>query len=87
MKLSTERAVPDSERSALLSVVVPAFNEEPVLREFHARLSSVLTNLPMEFDVIYVNDGSTDETQSTLQEFRSVDPWVSIIDLSRNFGD
>lgn len=67
-----------------LSVVVPAFNEEAVLPEFHRRLTTVLAALPADWEIVYVNDGSSDRTVQVMTGF--VDPRVAVIDLSRNFG-
>ncbi len=67
-----------------LSIVVPAFNEEEVLPEFHRRLSSVLASLNADWEIVYVNDGSRDGTLQTITGF--ADPHVALIDLSRNFG-
>lgn len=67
-----------------LSVVVPAYNEEEVLSEFHRRLSDVLNALNSPYEILYVNDGSHDRTLDVLNSF--CDPHVAIIDLSRNFG-
>ncbi|MFN0316715.1 MAG: glycosyltransferase family 2 protein [Burkholderiales bacterium] len=69
-----------------LSVVIPAYNEEPVLASFHARLMAVLDGLDMRSEVLYVNDGSTDGTLSVISNLRVADPRVGLIDLSRNFG-
>src|ERR1043165_6906610 len=55
----------DTERAAatpVLSVVVPAYNEQEVLPEFHRRLTAVLAGLTMASEIIYINDGSRDET-------------------------
>lgn len=71
---------------ALLSVVVPAFNEAEVLPAFHDRLVAVLANLPLAAEIVYVNDGSTDETMKIMQALRTADPRVAIVDMSRNFG-
>lgn len=70
----------------LLSVVVPAYNEQEVLAEFHRRLGAVLDALPAISEIVYVNDGSLDGTLSLMQGMRAEDPRVSIVDLSRNFG-
>lgn len=70
----------------VLSVVVPVYNEEAVLAEFHARLARVLDPLTMTAEVIYINDGSTDRTAAILEELRAADPRIAILDLSRNFG-
>ena len=69
-----------------LSVVVPAYNEDAVLGEFHRRLTAVLDALPMMAEVVYVNDGSSDATRSLLMTLREADARVAVIDLSRNFG-
>ncbi len=70
----------------LLSVVVPAFNEEEVLSAFHERLIAVLDGLPSDFEILYVNDGSRDATLEILEKIRKQTPQAAIIDLSRNFG-
>ena len=66
----------------LLSVVVPAYNEQEVLAEFHRRLGAVLDALPAISEIVYVNDGSLDGTLSLMQGMRAEDPRVSIVDLS-----
>src|SRR2546426_4070155 len=69
-----------------LSVIVPAYNEEEVLLEFHRRLSDVMNSLSKTWEVIYVNDGSGDSTLALLEGLVKADPHVGFIDLSRNFG-
>jgi len=69
-----------------VSVVVPAYNEEAVLPQFHRRLSAVLESMPISAEIIYVNDGSCDRTLEVIRGFRADDPRVTLIDLSRNFG-
>jgi glycosyltransferase involved in cell wall biosynthesis len=83
--MQTNHADPN-EGLGLLSIVVPAYNEEDVLREFHRRLSSVLAQLEMETEIIYVNDGSNDNTLKIIRDLRASDPRVTVVDLSRNFG-
>ena len=73
-------------RSYRLSVVVPAYNEQEVLPEFHRRLGAVLDSLGAPAEIVYVNDGSRDQTIGVIHALRAADPRVSIIDLSRNFG-
>jgi len=70
----------------MLSVVVPAYNEQDVLPEFHRRLTTVLDTLGCQAEVVYVNDGSGDATLATIQRLRGSDSKVAIVDLSRNFG-
>lgn len=69
-----------------ISVVVPVFNEEEVLAEFHRRLTGVMTALGEAWEVIYVNDGSTDASASWLEQLARAESHVVFIDLSRNFG-
>ena len=68
------------------SIVVPAYNEENTLAEFYARLSKVLQSLDGGSEILFVNDGSTDETEKILQQLHQKDPRVRILNLSRNFG-
>lgn len=70
----------------LLSVVVPAFNEQAVLHECHSRLSKVLDTLGVHAEIVFVNDGSTDNTPEMLCQLREQDPRVAVVELSRNFG-
>jgi len=69
-----------------LAIVVPVFNEQDVLPEFHARTSAVLDGLDMLCHIVYVNDGSTDGTLETILRLAGRDPRVALVDLSRNFG-
>ncbi len=70
----------------LLSVVVPAYNEEDVLPDFQRRLVAVLDLLPLDCEIVYVNDGSRDRTLAVLERMRMTDSRVALVDLSRNFG-
>jgi dolichol-phosphate mannosyltransferase len=71
---------------ALLSVVVPAFNEQQVLPAFFARLQSVLATLPDPAEIVFVDDGSTDATGSLLDGWAAQDARVRVLHLTRNFG-
>jgi len=70
----------------LLSVIAPAYNEQDVILKFHETLMNVLISLDLQYEVLYVNDGSRDNTFNILKDIQSSNPNVSIIDLSRNFG-
>ena len=71
----------------LLSVVVPCFDEEAVIRETHRRLTTVLDEVPdLDFELVYVDDGSRDATLDVLRALQSSDSRVRVIALSRNFG-
>src|SRR5882724_4789885 len=69
-----------------LSVVVPAYNEQEVLPEFHRRLSAVLDGLGVPVEIVFVNDGSSDGTLQVCRDLQERDPRAVIVDLSRNFG-
>lgn len=71
----------------LISIVVPAFNEEAVLDLFHKRMSAVFDQLPQyRCEMIFVNDGSSDKTQEKMDLLAMSDPRVGAITLTRNFG-
>lgn len=67
-------------------VVVPVFNEGQVLADFHARLGAVLDGLPLDWRVLYVDDGSGDDSWTCIGALRRADPRVDGLRLSRNFG-
>lgn len=71
----------------LISVVIPCYNESAVLRHLHERLLAVLTPLtPDNFEIIYVDDGSQDDTPAQLYQLSLTDPRLKVLRLSRNFG-
>ncbi|TNC21844.1 glycosyltransferase [Amycolatopsis alkalitolerans] len=72
--------------SVALSVVVPCFNEERALPRLFARLRQVLPAAAGTFEVIFVDDGSTDRTLPLLRAFFSADQRFRYVALSRNFG-
>jgi dolichol-phosphate mannosyltransferase len=69
-----------------LSVVVPCFNEEEVIIHTHERLNDVLAELTRDFEIIYVDDGSTDRTPELLRTLQERNSRVRVVRLSRNFG-
>jgi glycosyltransferase involved in cell wall biosynthesis len=69
-----------------LSIVVPAHNEEAVLPVFDARLHAVMDGTGLSWEVVYVNDGSTDRTLRVMEELQRSRPHVALVNLSRNFG-
>ncbi|WP_267222327.1 glycosyltransferase family 2 protein [Dyella silvae] len=69
-----------------LTVVVPAYNEAAVLETFHGRLSRVLDELPLDCDVLYVDDGSSDATWALIEALAARDARTGALKLSRNFG-
>lgn len=69
-----------------LSVVVPVFNEQEVLPAFRARLIPVLQACTQDYEILFINDGSTDSTLALLKTWAQADKRFKIITLSRNFG-
>jgi glycosyltransferase involved in cell wall biosynthesis len=72
--------------SALLSVVIPCYNEAAVLPLLHERLTTVLPGLGPRWEVIFVDDGSTDDTWRLLVELDDPEGRFRAVGLSRNFG-
>ena len=69
-----------------LSVVIPVFNEAAVLLAFHRRLASVVESVPGGVEILYVDDGSRDDSAQLLRLLRITHDSVSVLRLSRNFG-
>jgi len=69
-----------------LSIVIPLLNEEGNLQLLHQKLTAVLTGLALRYEIIFVNDGSTDRSALILQELFDRDPAVRVIHFRRNFG-
>jgi polyisoprenyl-phosphate glycosyltransferase len=71
----------------LLSIIVPCFNEEAVIEETHSRMTRMAARLiELEYEIIYVDDGSQDGTAAILEQLQETDPCVRVLRLSRNFG-
>lgn len=70
----------------LLSVVVSVYNEEKALEEFYKETTKILKATGWAYELIFVNDGSSDESQSLLEQLAAADPSAKIISFSRNFG-
>jgi glycosyltransferase involved in cell wall biosynthesis len=75
-----------TDQRQLISIVVPVFNEEAVVPEFHQAMTDVLSEQSFDFEIIYVNDGSSDNTLHRINALRQKDNRITLIDLSRNFG-
>ncbi len=76
----------DRSRGGLLSVVIPCHNEDEVIDATHARLTQVLPDTGMDFEIVYVDDGSRDDTLRRLEAIASHDSRVQVVELARNFG-
>jgi glycosyltransferase involved in cell wall biosynthesis len=74
------------EAPRLVSIVCPAFNEEESIAEFHRAVRRTLADMEQPFEVVFVNDGSTDGTKALIKALCERHPNTSLVDLSRNFG-
>jgi polyisoprenyl-phosphate glycosyltransferase len=74
------------DKNTLISIIVPVYNEEKVIPIFHVRIENVLETIPEKSEIIYVNDGSTDNSLKIIKSFKTKNKYVAIVDLSRNFG-
>jgi dolichol-phosphate mannosyltransferase len=72
----------------LVSIVVPAYNEQATLELFYAQLTAALAPLEArtDFELLFINNGSSDDTLALLTRLRERDPRIQIVTLSRNFG-
>ena len=69
-----------------ISIVIPLYNEEENVRELYGSLKPVMDSLRNEYEIIFIDDGSTDNTLSLLQEIQEADDTVIVLSLRRNFG-
>jgi len=71
----------------LISILIPAYNEEPVLEHLFTRLANLANDTKdYNFEFLFINDGSKDKTLDIIKSYADMDPRVSYINLSRNFG-
>jgi glycosyltransferase involved in cell wall biosynthesis len=77
---------PKSSPQLDISVVIPVYNEQASLPALYARLQQVLSALGLRYELIFINDGSTDNSLHLIRELASRQPEVKYIDFSRNFG-
>ena len=69
-----------------LSIIVSVFNEEASIPMFYQELKNTLQNVDFEYDILFVNDGSTDQSLDKIREIKQQDSQVHFINFSRNFG-
>ena len=71
---------------SLLSVILPSYNEEAVVEHAAAVLSELFTKEEIPYELLFVNDGSTDQTWTKIEQMHTMNPNIKGIHLSRNFG-
>lgn len=69
-----------------ISIIVPCFNEQESLPIFYNEITKVLAKLSYNYELLFVNDGSDDQTLEILKKFSNHDTHVTYISFSRNFG-
>ena len=84
--MSNSKTAEQTENGISLSVVVPLFNEEESLRELHKQICEVCMIENILFEVIYVDDGSTDRSFEVLDEMFEEDSRIKVIQFRKNAG-
>jgi len=74
------------DKNYVYSIVIPVLNEEKVLNELYKRLTKVMTDIGESYEIIFINDGSTDNSLKIMKQLHTHDKRIKIIDFSRNFG-
>lgn len=69
-----------------ISIVIPVFNEDACLNELYSHLVPALKNLPYSFEILFIDDGSTDRSFEVIRQLKAADPRIQGIKFSRNFG-
>jgi len=73
-------------KQPVYSVVIPAYNEQEVIKATYDRLTKVMTGMTESYELIFINDGSKDNTANMIAEFCENDKSVRLINFTRNFG-
>lgn len=74
------------EKCDKISVIVPCYNEEESLGHFYERTALVLAQMDVDYELLFVDDGSSDKTLSILRDMRERDSHCRYVSFSRNFG-
>ncbi len=75
-----------TDKARLISVVIPMYNEEAVARETYRRLTGVMEGVGIPYELVFVDDSSSDGTFDLLKDISRTDPRIKVIRFSRNFG-
>ena len=80
----TDKALQSSKK--LISIICPCYNESKTVGLFIDSINKTMKNADADYEIIFINDGSTDDTLNCLTQLKQLHPTIRIIDLSRNFG-
>ena len=69
-----------------LSIVVPVYNESDMIEAFHRKVTEVMTAMALAYEIVFVDDGSSDDTVAKIEALARQDAHVSGVKFSRNFG-
>ena len=70
----------------MLSIIVPCYNEQEALPLFYEAVTQTMTTIDEEYELLFINDGSSDNTLETMKELAQRDPHIKYLSFSRNFG-
>jgi glycosyltransferase involved in cell wall biosynthesis len=71
----------------MISIVIPIYNEEELIEQLNDAIANALKTVVDDWEVVYVNDGSTDSSLDLLKKLQATDSHVVVVELSRNWGD
>ncbi|MCU0417376.1 MAG: glycosyltransferase family 2 protein [Cytophagaceae bacterium] len=69
-----------------ISIIIPIYNEEQNIEKLYVRSKQVVIQLPVEYEFVFVNDGSKDQSLEIIKNIASIDSHIKYLDFSRNFG-
>lgn len=75
-----------NKKRELISIIIPCYNEQEVIKTCHEHVLEGMAGLPFDFEIIYINDGSRDQTLNILKEINAEDKRARVLNFSRNFG-
>jgi len=84
--LILRKTIMDGQREPSISVIIPVYNEGQNISSLYEKLASVLGRIAKDYEVIFVDDGSSDDTLTQLRSISQKDPQVRVLVFSRNFG-
>jgi len=70
----------------LISIVLPVFNERHVLETLHTSILRAIRSYDMDYEMVFIDDGSSDGSSDVLDRLASIDPHVRVVHFARNFG-